>query len=78
MTDDSDALTAFQLEVAQLFFALPASEEFLLAGKRHCSRGTSPPVRPRTWTSSLGPAAVASSRHGMSSSRPRETVAGAS
>jgi hypothetical protein len=32
--------SAFQLEVAQLFFALPASRGFLLAGDRHCSRST--------------------------------------
>lgn len=33
-------LSAFQLEVTQLFFALPASRDFLLAGKRRCSRST--------------------------------------
>lgn len=33
MTDDSDTLlTAFQVEVARLFFGLPASGGFLLAG----------------------------------------------
>jgi len=33
VTDDPDSrLTAFQLEVSQLFFSLPASESFLLAG----------------------------------------------
>ena len=30
--DDQPELTAFQLEVARLFFALPASKGFLLAG----------------------------------------------
>ena len=33
-------LSAFQLEVTQLFFALPASLGFLLAGERRCSRST--------------------------------------
>ena len=33
MTDDPGSLlTAFQIEVAQLFFSLPASDGFLLAG----------------------------------------------
>lgn len=32
MTDRASLLTAFQIEVAQLFFGLPASEGFLLAG----------------------------------------------
>jgi hypothetical protein len=31
-------LAAFHLEVARLFFALPASKGFLLAGERPCSR----------------------------------------
>ena len=31
-------LTAFQIEVAQLFFTLPASGGFLLAGEEHCWR----------------------------------------
>jgi hypothetical protein len=33
VTDEQGSvLTAFQIEVAQLFFSLPASESFLLAG----------------------------------------------
>jgi hypothetical protein len=33
-------LTAFQLEVARMFFALPASNGFLLAGEQPCSHST--------------------------------------
>ena len=33
-------LSAFQLEVARLFFSLPASHGFLLAEERPCSRST--------------------------------------
>jgi len=32
VANDGDGLTPFQLDIAQLFFALPASEHFLLAG----------------------------------------------
>lgn len=32
MTEDNTLLTAFQIEVAKVFFGLPASEGFLLAG----------------------------------------------
>lgn len=32
MTDEHSLLTGFQLEVAQLFFGLPAARDFLLAG----------------------------------------------
>jgi hypothetical protein len=33
-------LAAFQMDVARLFFALPASKGFLLAGEQLCSRST--------------------------------------
>ena len=36
MTDDpANLLTDFQIEVAHLFFSLPASDGFLLAGGGH-------------------------------------------
>jgi hypothetical protein len=38
--DRKPDLSAFQMEVARLFFALPASQGFLLAGERPCSRST--------------------------------------
>jgi hypothetical protein len=41
-------LSAFQQEVARMFFALPASKGFLLAGERHCSHSTSRRGPPRT------------------------------
>jgi hypothetical protein len=34
------ALTEFQVEVAQAFFALPASDGFLLAGEQRCSHSS--------------------------------------
>ena len=40
-TDGTPGLTDFQLEVARLFFSLPASKGFLLAGEPLCSRSTS-------------------------------------
>jgi hypothetical protein len=38
--DDVPDLSVFQLEVARLFFALPDSRGFLLAGGQPCSRST--------------------------------------
>jgi hypothetical protein len=38
--ESESVLSAFQLEVARLFFALPASQGFLLAGEQPCSRST--------------------------------------
>jgi hypothetical protein len=42
MTADDSVpdLSAFQLEVARLFFALPDSRGFLLAGGQPCLRST--------------------------------------
>lgn len=45
-------LTAFQMDVARLFFALPESTGFLLAGEQPWSRSTSRPDLPRISTSS--------------------------
>jgi hypothetical protein len=50
-------LPAFQLEVARLFFALPASRGFLLAGERPCSHNTSRHDLLKTSTSSPHPSA---------------------
>ena len=45
-------LTDFQLKVTRLFFSLPASKGFLLAGGRLCSRSVSRHGLPKTWISS--------------------------
>jgi hypothetical protein len=50
-------LSAFQLEVARMFFALPASRGFLLAGEQRCSHSTSRQGPLRTSTSSPPPSA---------------------
>ena len=50
--DAQPGLPPFQLEVARMFFALPASRGFLLAGEQRCSRSTSRHGPPRTLTSS--------------------------
>ena len=47
MTDRASLLTAFQIEVARLFFGLPASEGFLLAGEGHCLRKVDGVTDPR-------------------------------
>ncbi|HET6192064.1 MAG TPA: hypothetical protein VFE59_34275 [Trebonia sp.] len=39
--DGQPGLPPFQLEVARMFFALPASRGFLLAGEQRCSHSTS-------------------------------------
>ena len=45
-------LTAFQMEVARLFFALPESTGFCWPGEQPWSRSTSRPALPRILTSS--------------------------
>jgi len=51
--DGHPGLPPFQLEVARMFFALPASRGFLLAGGgQRCSRSTSRQGPPTTSTSS--------------------------
>jgi len=50
--DGQPGLPPFQLEVARMFFALPASRGFLLAGEQRCSPSTSRQDPPRTSTSS--------------------------
>ena len=49
--DRMSGLTPFQEEVARLFFSLPASDGFLLAGAARCSPPGSRPGPPRIWTS---------------------------
>jgi len=59
MADDGQpGLPPFQLEVARMFFALPASRGFLLAGEQRCARSTSRHGPPRTSTSSPPPSAA--------------------
>jgi hypothetical protein len=50
--DGQPGLPPFQLEVARMLFALPASRGFLLAGEQRCSPSTSRQDPPRTSTSS--------------------------
>jgi hypothetical protein len=78
MLDSASPLTAVQIELARLFFGLPASEGFLLSGEGHCLHKVSRHDRRRTWTSSPAPMAAMSVAAAMSSSRQRESVAGAS
>lgn len=52
-TDSTPNLTDFQLEIARLFFSLPASKGFLLAGEPPCSRSTSRRGPRKTSISSL-------------------------
>jgi len=55
--DGRPDLPAFQLEVARVFFALPASKGFLLAGEQPCSHSTSRHGPPKTSPSSPPPSA---------------------
>jgi hypothetical protein len=55
--DGQPGLPPFQLEVARMFFALPASRGFLLAGEQRCSHSTSRQGPLRTSTSSPPPSA---------------------
>jgi hypothetical protein len=50
--DGQPGLPPFQLEVARMFFAMPASRGFLLAGELPCSHSTLRKGPPRTSTSS--------------------------
>ena len=63
--DGQPGLPPFQLEVARMFFALPASKGFLLAGEQRCSHSTSRHGPPRTSTSSPPPSAGTFPPHAM-------------
>lgn len=62
MKPSEAGLTPFQLTVAELFFTLPDSDGFLIAGGAAAGQpsqpSTSRPGRPRTWTCSPAPDAA--------------------
>jgi len=55
--DGQPGLPPFQLEVARMFFALPASRASCWPGEQRCSPSTSRQGPPRTSTSSPPPSA---------------------
>jgi hypothetical protein len=63
--DAQPGLPPFQLEVARMFFALPASRGFLLAGEERCSRSASRHGPPRTSISSPPPSVGTFPPHAM-------------
>lgn len=69
-------LTDFQAEVTRLFFSLPASEGFLLAGGGALLAAGLPSDRRRTSTSSVLPTVSTSELRGISSRSPLSGVAG--